>query len=443
MLSRSFRRLLCPPRRLVVAARPFGDKPLPFNGASGNQEARPFMEGNPWRTISAVTFVLGSLATMMLGYNPGKEAVKDTKAVAIKLLGPLALVPLRLEDCTVESKIADTKFVKRPAIEEVIREAVYSSKPTFYHIVYGAKGVGKSSLVERVAAGRKGVVQIYVGSADKIETITADFMEKVTGQAVTFKIEPLRAALIEYTENMKTKAQVKAMNTGDGGSQVEGDFIPTIIFDVDRGEEGSSNHKDVLQQVRSLAKGIYDVCNCIVIVSEANAVFEFGYDDRENFIYVDEMTFEETNEFLIGQMAYITGKNTIRAPLTDEDHKKIYNNVGGNPVLLMSLLEKMKTKSLDSCIEHILVSACADLAAFKLKPILKALKEHPEGVEAIYFDGQEYGGIYLSNPKEVGNAMKSRNAVVYRKDLETAVYQMQSIKYKNALRRYEPYGPKP
>lgn len=90
---------------------------------------------------------------------------------------------------------------------------------------------------------------------------------------------------------------------------------------------------------------------------------------------------------------------------------------------MIYLLEKMKTKSLDSSIEHILVSACADLAAFKLKPILKALEEHPEGVEAIYFDGQEYEGVYLANPKEVGNAMKSRNAIVYRMDLAKEVYR--------------------
>ena len=64
---------------------------------------------------------LGRWPQMTLAYNPGKEIGNDTKAVAGKILSPLNLVSLRLEDCTVKSKIADTKFVKRPILDEVIR----------------------------------------------------------------------------------------------------------------------------------------------------------------------------------------------------------------------------------------------------------------------------------------------------------------------------------
>ncbi len=123
----------------------------------------------------------------------------------------------------------------------------------------------------------------------------------------------------------------------------------------------------------------------------------------------------------------------------EEVCQKIYDNIGGNATLLDKLLDDMKTyKSLDICIERIILQAILALDAFDLQPILKALKEHPEGVPANYFKGQSYKGVNLAEPKRVGDLLQLRNAIVCRVDMEPNVYQIESIKYKTALKRYEP-----
>ncbi len=414
----------------------FGGKPS--EGVNSTTKAS-FWEKKPWQVIVGIVAVCGVISN---AYSPAMEMIKGTKEVAAvvaeKVPGPLDLVSLRLEDVKVETNFSDATFVRRPGIEKILRKAIYSSRPTHYHIVYGAKGVGKTSLVEYVAAGRKGVVRVKVESTDKIETMTAKFMKTVTGKNETIDTVTLRAALVEYTRIVTIKAQVKAHSAGDR-SHVKGDFIPTIIFEVERGSAGDVNHKEVMQQVRILAKEISNVCNCIIVVSDANAVFKFGRDSRENFIYVDEMTFEEAKAFLNGKMTYFTDVDRKTIFLSDDEYKMIYDNIGGNPIDLVDLLKRMAKHPLDVCIKSILSSASQDLKAFELKPILKALKEYPEGVPAGDFDGQRYMGVNLADPKAVGDAMESRNAIVYRMDLiPDMLYQMQSTKHRNALKSYEP-----
>ena len=80
--------------------------------------------------------------------------------------------------------------------------------------------------------------------------------------------------------------------------------------------------------------------------------------------------------------------------------------------------------------------ATDELLAFQHQHILKALKEHPEGVSAAYFDKMKSEGVDLSNPKAVGVAMKDSNALTYRIELDK--YVMLSRSHEVALRTYEP-----
>lgn len=164
------------------------------------------------------------------------------------------------------------------------------------------------------------------------------------------------------------------------------------------------------------------------MVSEANDVFQFGIDPREQFIYVDEMTFDETAKYLKAD-----GKE-----FSDADLKKIYDKIGGNPAQLFLLFTNMKDVSLDVSIEAIVNCAMEDLVRFSLKPILQALTEHPEGVDLRYFGNQKYEGIDLSDVVMVGDVMKAQNAIAYRMDKVKRIYEMQSTRHKTAMKSYEP-----
>ncbi len=94
--------------------------------------------------------------------------------------------------------------------------------------------------------------------------------------------------------------------------------------------------------------------------------------------------------------------------------------------------------SLDDSIDTIIGFARGELGAFKLQPVLKSIKEHPEGVDPLTFGKQKYENIDMSVPAKVGDAMKETNAIVYRIDKDPPVYQTLSTKHKTALKSYVP-----
>jgi hypothetical protein len=243
-----------------------------------------------------------------------------------------------------------------------------------------------------------------------MNSITAKFMFDVTGRSESVDIVKLKKAIADYRAHTQ--------------------IVPTVIFDVERGsaDKERSTRQGVLQDVRSLAKELHEDSHCIIVVSEANAVFQFGMDDRERFIYVDEMSFNETRDFLEMHMENVT----------DDFVKKVYENIGGIPTVLRRFLDLLETRTIDESIDAIVSVARQELAAFELQPILQALKEYPDGVEPGYFMKQKYQGIDLSAPAKVGDAMKQINAIVYRIDLSPRLYQMHSTRHKTALKSYDP-----
>ena len=77
-----------------------------------------------------------------------------------------------------------------------------------------------------------------------------------------------------------------------------------------------------------------------------------------------------------------------------------------------------------------------ELVAFPHKQILKALKDHPEGVHPEFFNSLKNNGVDLSNPKAVGAAMRDGNAITY--SIELCKYTIYSKAHEVALRRYDP-----
>jgi hypothetical protein len=92
--------------------------------------------------------------------------------------------------------------------------------------------------------------------------------------------------------------------------------------------------------------------------------------------------------------------------------------------------------SLKEFVDSVIGQAERDLLAFPHQDILKALKSHPEGIPPAYFKKQKSKGVDLSNPKDVGVALKRSNALVYR--IDRGLYCLMSTAHKTALKSYEP-----
>jgi hypothetical protein len=183
-----------------------------------------------------------------------------------------------------------------------------------------------------------------------------------------------------------------------------------------------------IKAIRGVAKDLSAACNFLIILSEANAVLEFGNDrDREDFIYVGELTEPEAREYI----------SKLKMELSEKDIKHVMDNVGTNPATIRSMREWVcEGRSIQDFVVEKLADAKVNLVAFPHKAILKALNEHPEGVSPEYFNNMKNEGIDLSNPVAVGNEMKLSNAIMYR--IKERKYMIISSCHQTALKTYKP-----
>lgn len=168
----------------------------------------------------------------------------------------------------------------------------------------------------------------------------------------------------------------------------------------------------------------------------------FGDDvDLEDMIYVDEMTTTEAKTLLTKLLTVLSqaspGCPTVT--LTDLQMEYVFKNIGTNPLLLQRLAYDLfggDVKSVEEFVERRLSHARHTLEICHHKAILKALKDHPEGVVPEAFFGQESDGIALNDA--VSMMTSHWDTIVYRMDLVPRVYQLPSTALRTALKSYSP-----
>ena len=334
-----------------------------------------------------------------------RDVADPAKAAFMKMSFSMAKVkPTFSEDIGPSSN-----YVSRPSVEKMIL-GVYektSLESGTYFVMYGPKGAGKSSAVARVLSDKTGVAKIIISQGDTTSSILAK-ISKVCGQTFIGSpdLDDLTAVLKEASKHRK-------------GHPV------TVVFEIDRG----CSSPEVLSLVKHVAKHFALNANVLIVLSEANAVLGFGDDQRQEFIWVDEMSRDEAE-------AYVKK----RVPdMSTEDFTRFADNIGTLPLLLSRLCDALLAgQKMDDHIRSVLAMAEADLVAFLHQPILVALKKSPGGVSVKSFGGKEHKGVPLSAPKDVAVAMKKVNAIFY--NLETQQYQPFSKAHQTALKTYTPHS---
>lgn len=348
---------------------------------------------------ATLTLIWVGILFSLVNYSSIKEVKNDTMTFIEKLTFAIEKSEI------IESRSAN--FITRPKIEEKISNALTYEylKSDSYTIVYGPKGIGKTELVDHTAIGKKGVVKVKVSSPNTRSDVIQAITEKLLGET-TYS---------DFDIDILIEAVKKSI------------IIPTIIFDIERAASPHSSHDHVVYAVRSLSKELAPYCRCIIVLSEANAVQQFGKDEREEFIYVDEMEREEAEQLL----------EKLGRKLTDTEKEYVFTNIGTSPLKLINLDKRVSsTYSLQDYVADVLTYAKNSLVEFPHQPILKALKDHSEGIFPKYFKKQKDEGVDLSHPAAVGVAMKSVNAIVYRMELN--IYMLMSTAHRTALQSYEP-----
>ncbi len=390
-------------KKLLPTARSFS------SNRNNNNVFERFVESVKSNNFAA-SIAIGAVGTIVLGLAPYYSFIKEVHEDTVDLKDKLKIA---IETSQITHSLS-RHFVHRPNIEEKIKNVLTGTDLSCgaYTIVYGPKGIGKTELVDHTAIRMKGVVKVNVYSEKEkkevIQAVIKNLVGEKEGNSNFYNLNV--TALIEAA----TKCSV----------------IPTIIFDV--------SHPDYCDAVRSVSKDLAPYCRCIIVLSEPNAVLKFGRDMRERFIYVDEMEREEAKQ-LLGK--YDEKNKELKGgqvpTLTEAEMDYVFTTIGTSPLCLIHLANSVSSNySVYDYVANFLQHAKQDLVSFPHKQILKALKDHPEGVAPKYFKNQENQGIDLSNPQEVGIAMKSSNAIVYRR--ERIKYMLLSTAHRTALKSYKP-----
>ena len=293
--------------------------------------------------------------------------------------------------------------LKRCEINSIVNR---QEPPDKYFVLYGPKGVGKSVLIDKCVDGKKGVVKVIISSVFQKSDILQALSTKILGvgsPAVTEK------KMLDALRNAKVDGR-----------------LPTLIFEIESGK--SAEQTTCIDNVRSLCKQFAVCSNCITILSETNAVLVFGQDkDREEIILVPDLTQGEALDFV---------RTRKGVDVNEKEMMRLFDNVGTTASTLECFLNE--PMSVDEFIADRMKDARQSLAAFPFKPILKALKEHPEGVPPGYFKKEKCEGVDMTAPVAVGASMKDAQTNVVFFDMGELVYKLNSRALEVALRSYEP-----
>ncbi len=326
----------------------------------------------------------------------------------------IKITPALIEKACVDKTILCQNFVARPKLRAAIQEALSTKNPVNYYFIYGPRGAGKTEIVAQTAAevGNKYVVWHKVSSPCSEEELASNLFKTITGETANMTDIDLRKAIINFRE------------------QHDGE-CPTIIFDIERGAGDSYT----LSHIKGLAKFLVNFCQSIIVLPEASDIERLRGDHaREEFVYVDEMAISEAKEYM----------TKAGANYQEKELDYIFNNIGTSPAVLRDLINTVgvkKEKTLEQFVNTILQNARNDLDKFPVKPILKALQTHPEGVSLDHFNGQPFEilsphAVFSALRRAVaGTVEKPQIIVVFRPELYK--YQLLSTAHKTALKTFK------
>jgi hypothetical protein len=342
-----------------------------------------------------------------------KTIIEDTGPLIMKMIAG----DLTKKLCETSASITEfnnvgdgSDYVTRPSLEKCILQASEQSlknKGGVYTIIVGAKGAGKTSAVARVLREKKGVVALLVSDND-------------TPESLIFQLVELCGIDVKKGLNIKLKdfgpVLLKAAEISQGRPI-------TIVFEVER----STASVAILNLIKNFAKYLAVYASVIIVLSEANAGLVFGDDERQKILWVDEMDTEEAKEYA----------RKLHPGVSDADLELLFDKVGKLPLKILNSMTALKEGiPVAQIIEDAVLAAKADLVAFKLKPILAALKATPDGVDVSEFDGVIYKGTDLAEPMEVAVFMKKKNCLVYH--MPSQQYRLASRAHRTALMQYNP-----
>ncbi|RHZ90216.1 hypothetical protein Glove_2g35 [Diversispora epigaea] len=319
------------------------------------------------------------------------------------------------------------KFIPRPLIMDYLKNIFQpSSSQSFYHIIYGKYGSGKTTLVKLTVS--RGV--IYVDIPSDIENFGIAF-----GKALNFTFEERISFTQQLTwklgntsngyDNQLWKKVLKAFKRGAELYKAKHNKPAVIVYDnVSRLIHKNPEILDILQDD---AKDNADNCIYIaVFISNEDIVLKrmksrSSWSRAENPpIEIDDLNKEESMKYLIEKHQII------------EEAEKLYELVGGYILELKAVAYNFSSeKSIEGIKKKILLDVYNKFNSTKL---LRKQKYHNIGkhiINALLSSKEIDFDLYrefFTNNEECDEVLKT-NVFVFHPSRNTVSFQSQSIEY--------------
>jgi len=360
-------------------------------------------------------------------------------------------------------------FNREKEINEIL--SIIEGDPNLIYFVYGPINSGKTALINEIINNRldndKYVVfyfdlrEIFISKYDDFIEILFDVYE----ESFIDKIKRLFLSLIKDSPDVVKNFMLLKLSGGVVDSipipkntlkellkdkEVKNVFryITKVLMEIKKHGKQPIIIIDELQKIGDMKINgflIYELFNyfvsltkhkhlCHVFCLSSDSLFiEYVYneamlEDRVDYILIDDFDRKHALKF----MDFLAKENNIN--LTNKDKELIYNYVGGKPVLIIKVIDKLKYgKKLDDVLDFMLKDATQ-----KLKYFLEDVKEEDEElykkvVDALKLIKENYEVEDITIPKKIREFLVKRN-ILFLNPIEGTL-KPQSFLIWNAIKR--------
>jgi len=361
-------------------------------------------------------------------------------------------------------------FNREKEIKEIL--SIIESKPQRINFIYGSINSGKTALINEIINNRldKGkYVVFYINLRGKFIDDYNKFLKvlfSVYEESLIDKIKTTLLSLIKDLPNVIRYSLISKL-TGRviGGIPIPKHLLSQLLLKKDNIEDifdflekyfieiNKKGKKpiliiDELQVIDDLKINgflIYKLFNffvhltkeihvCHVFCLSSDSLFieqvynEAMLEDRADYILVDDFDKENALKF----MDFLS-EEILNKKLSDDEKELIYSYVGGKPVLIIKVIDKMRYKSLDMILNFMLKDAIQ-----KLKYFLEDIKEKDEKlynkiVDALNIFKENYEVEDITIPKKIREFLVKRN-ILFLNPIEGTL-KPQSYLVWNAIKR--------
>ncbi|AEF96820.1 ATP-binding protein [Methanotorris igneus] len=276
-------------------------------------------------------------------------------------------------------------FNREKEIKEVL--SIIESEPNFIYFIYGPINSGKTALINEVINNldKDKYVVFYINLRRYFISKYDDFIEVLFEEYEEDKnpIELVKSLIKDSSVIYGIPIPKNTLNTLLDKKRPKNIFkyITDILLKIEKEGKRPIIIMDELQKIGDLEINgflIYELFNYFISLTKEmhlSHVFCLSSDSlfiekvyngamlkgRTDYILVDDFDKETALKF----MGFLAGDVLNRA-LSEEEKEKIYSYVGGKPVLIIKVMNRMKTDDLDEILNYLLnmeISELMDLLA--------------------------------------------------------------------------------